>query len=92
MRNPTIALEWTAVLIALLESVQDMEQVTFIIHEAEEGGFWAEAEGLPISTQGDDLDELEAMIRDAVQGYFFDAADQAPKSISWRFAANRKVA
>lgn len=69
-----------------------MQQVTFVIHKAAEGGFWAEAEELPISTQGEDLDELELMIRDAVDGYFFDKPDVRPGSVVWRFPAIPRAA
>ena len=44
----------------------EMTEITFIIHRAEEGGFWARAEGHSIFTQGETLDELEANIREAV--------------------------
>jgi predicted RNase H-like HicB family nuclease len=69
-----------------------MESVTFAIHPAEEGGFWAEADGLSISTQGDDLNELGAMILDAVDGYFFDRPQDKPDEIRWRFRDWRKAA
>ena len=40
-----------------------------IIHEAEEGGFWAEVPSiLGCVTQGDTFDELLANIYDAVEG------------------------
>jgi len=40
-----------------------------IIHEAEEGGFWAEVPSIPgCVTQGDTFDELLANIYDAVEG------------------------
>jgi hypothetical protein len=61
-----------------------MQQVTFIVHRAEEGGYWAEAEGLSISTQGEILDELDWMIRDAVSGYFFDQPEAMPQEIRSR--------
>lgn len=69
-----------------------MRQVTFTIYAAEEGGYWAEADELSISTQGETLDELAAMIEDAVQGYFFDEPRAAPEIINWRFASRAKVA
>jgi predicted RNase H-like HicB family nuclease len=38
-----------------------------IVHEAEEGGFWAEVPGIPgCATQGETFDELLANIYDAV--------------------------
>ena len=40
-----------------------------IIHEAEEGGYWAEVPSIPgCATQGDTFDELLANIYEAVEG------------------------
>ena len=40
-----------------------------IIHEAEEGGYWAEVPSIPgCATQGDALDELLSNIYEAVEG------------------------
>ena len=40
-----------------------------VIHDAEEGGFWAEVPSIPgCVTQGDTFDELLANIYDAVEG------------------------
>jgi len=40
-----------------------------IIHEAEEGGYWAEVPAIPgCATQGDTFDELLKNIYDAVEG------------------------
>jgi len=50
-----------------------MEDITFLVHDAEEGGYWAEAVGHGIVTQGEDLDDLRAMISDAIEGYFHDS-------------------
>ncbi len=39
-----------------------------IVHEAEEGGFWAEVPALPgCLTQGETLDELKANLREAIE-------------------------
>jgi predicted RNase H-like HicB family nuclease len=39
-----------------------------IIHQAEEGGFWAEVPALPgCLTQGETLDELQANLREAIE-------------------------
>ena len=41
-----------------------------IIHEAEEGGYWAEVPALPgCVTQGESLDEIEANLREAIAGW-----------------------
>ena len=42
-------------------------KIKAIIHEAEEGGFWAEVPALPgCSTQGDTLEELTENLKDAI--------------------------
>lgn len=45
-----------------------------IIHEAEEGGLWAEVPALPgCFTQGETLPELESNLREAIQGWLLAA-------------------
>lgn len=40
-----------------------------IVHEAEEGGYWAEVPALPgCASQGETMEELVANIREAIQG------------------------
>lgn len=42
-------------------------KIKAIIHEAEEGGFWAEVPALPgCSTQGETLEELTENLKDAI--------------------------
>ncbi|GAX60119.1 hypothetical protein SCALIN_C05_0204 [Candidatus Scalindua japonica] len=41
-----------------------------IIHEAEEGGLWAEVPALPgCVTQGETMDEIKSNLREAVEGW-----------------------
>ena len=41
-----------------------------IVHEAEEGGYWAEVPALPgCVTEGETMEELEANLREAVAGW-----------------------
>lgn len=41
-----------------------------IVHEAEEGGYWAEVPALPgCMTQGDSIEEIEANLREAIAGW-----------------------
>ena len=41
-----------------------------VIHQAEEGGFWAEVPSLPgCVTQGETLEELRANLHEAIQGW-----------------------
>lgn len=40
-----------------------------IVHDAEEGGYWAEVPAVPgCASQGDTMDELMANIREAIEG------------------------
>lgn len=51
-------------------------EIIFEVTEAPEGGYDARALGHSIFTQGDDWDDLKAMVRDAVRCHF--AEDDAP--------------
>ena len=45
-------------------------KIKAIIHEAEEGGYWAEVPSLPgCATQGETLEEIRKNIREAIEGY-----------------------
>jgi len=44
-------------------------KIKAIVHEAEEGGFWAEVPAIPgCATQGETMDELIANLHEAVEG------------------------
>ena len=44
-------------------------KVQVVVHEAEEGGFWAEVPAIPgCATQGETLEELLANVQEAVEG------------------------
>ncbi len=44
-------------------------KIKVVVHEAEEGGFWAEVPAIPgCATQGDTLDELMKNVHEAVEG------------------------
>ena len=44
--------------------------VTVLVHDAEEGGYWAEVPEFPgCVSQGDTLDELERNIREAIEAW-----------------------
>lgn len=62
-----------------------MREITFIVHSAEEGGWWAEAVECALFTQAESLDELSLMVRDALECHFPDPA-QRPREVCWRFA------
>lgn len=45
-------------------------EIIFSVEESAEGGYEARALGYDIFTQGDTMDELRAMVRDAVRRHF----------------------
>jgi hypothetical protein len=51
-----------------------MSEVVFVVEQDPEGGYTAHAVGETIFTQGDDLDGLRRMVRDAVRCRFPDEA------------------
>jgi predicted RNase H-like HicB family nuclease len=59
-------------------------EIIFQVTEADEGGYVASALGHGIHTQAQTLDELRAMVRDAVACYFDDPGT-APKLIRLHF-------
>ena len=66
-------------------------EIVFEVTEAIEGGYVAVALGHGITTQGDTLDDLRAMVRDAVACYFDDPAT-APKLIRLHFVRDEVLA
>ena len=55
-------------------------KIKIVVHDAEEGGFWAEVPALPgCATQGDTMDELMSNLRDAIEGCLsIDVSPPAP--------------
>lgn len=53
-----------------------------IVHEPEEGGYWAEVPALPgCFSQGESLTELEENLREAIEGWLLAAeSDELTKS------------
>lgn len=44
-------------------------RIRVIVHRAEEGGYWAEVPSIPgCATQGETMEEIEANIREAIEG------------------------
>jgi predicted RNase H-like HicB family nuclease len=55
-------------LIFLSQGGVDMK-IKIIVHEAEEGGFWAEVPAIPgCATQGETMDELLKNLHEAIEG------------------------
>ena len=44
--------------------------IKIVVHEAEEGGFWAEVPDLPgCASQGETMEELVVNVREAITGW-----------------------
>ncbi len=69
-----------------------MEEIIFEVREDEaDGGYTAQALGYGIHTQGDTLEELRAMVKDAVDCYF-DETMVIPKVIRLHFVRDEVLA
>lgn len=55
-------------------------KIKAVVHEAEEGGYWAEVPAIPgCASQGETLDELMANLREAIEGCLsVDVAEPKP--------------
>ena len=67
-----------------------MNEIIFLIEEAVEGGYTARALGESIFTEGDDLDNLRANIREAVDCHF--EPDEKPKMMRLHFVSEEVIA
>ena len=67
-----------------------MSEIIFIVEEAPEGGYTARALGESIFTEADDLAQLHARIRDAVQCHFEEGG--APKLVRLHFVKDEVIA
>ena len=68
----------------------EQSEIIFEVTEAIEGGFDARALGFSIFTQGDDWEDLKAMVRDAVACHFDDGAE--PRVIRLHFVKDEAIA
>lgn len=66
-------------------------EIIFEVTEAEEGGYCAAALGFGIHTQGETVEELRAMVRDAVACYF-ENSEQSPQIIRLHFVRDEVLA
>lgn len=56
---------------------------TAIVHQAQEGGYWAEVPALPgCITEGDTWEELTANLKDAIEGWLEVANNISPSENS----------
>jgi len=52
-------------------------RIKVVVHEAEEGGFWAEVPAIPgCATQGETMDELLRNVHEAIEGCLSVDVDQ----------------
>ncbi len=68
-----------------------MSEIVFVVEQDPEGGYTAHAVGESIFTQGDSLDALREMVRDAVRCHFPDEAAR-PKVIRLHFVRDEVIA
>lgn len=47
-----------------------MKELTFLVREAEEGGFYAEAVGVGLFAEGESIDDLKKSIRSDIECYY----------------------
>ena len=70
-------------------------EITLTVTPAEEGGFvatWDDPRGGGIATQGEDLRDLQDMVRDAVGGYFQAAGAVPPRTVRLHFVEDPALA
>ncbi len=75
-------------------TLHPMSEIIFEVHEDEtDGGYVATALGHGIATQAETLDELRAMVREAVQCHFGDGAPgPLPKVIRLHYVRDEVLA
>ena len=74
----------------LIEAVR-VDEIIFVVEEAPEGGYVAQALGEPIFTEADDLEALQRALRDAVVCHFEDPAER-PRMIRLHFVRDQLLA
>lgn len=67
-----------------------MNEIIFLVEEADEGGYIARALGESIFTEADDLPSLHEMVRDAVRCHFEEGKE--PKIIRLHFVREEVIA
>ena len=67
-----------------------MTEIIFLVEDDPEGGYVARAIGESIFTQGETLEELREMVRDAVQCHF--EVEQRPKLIRLHIVRDEVIA
>lgn len=68
-----------------------MKEIIFLVHEAKEGGYYAQAVGAGIFAEGDSVEELRESIRSGVDCYYDDNED-APAFAHLHFVKDEVIA
>jgi len=66
------------------------QEIIFTVQESPEGGYEAQALGAAIFTEAETMDELRAMVRDAVDCHF--EAEERPEIIRLHFVRDELIA
>lgn len=60
---------------------KDVMKLKVVVHEAEEGGYWAEVPAIPgCATQGESFEELLSNLYEAIEGCLSLEAEEIPAS------------
>lgn len=68
-----------------------MKELMFLVHEAEEGGYHAEAVGVGIFAEGDTMEELKKSIKSGIECYY-ENTTQAPAFAHLHFVKDEIMA
>lgn len=68
-----------------------MTEITFLVREAEEGGYHARSLGPSIFAEGDTIDELKENIRGGIECYYENSAE-TPKLAHLHFVKDEVMA
>ena len=68
-----------------------MKELTFLVREAEEGGYYAEAVGVGIFAEGDTMDDLKKSIKGGIECYYENTTD-APSFAHLHFVKDEIMA
>ena len=67
------------------------KEITFIVHEAEEGGYYAESVGVSIFAEGETVIELKENIKSGI-GCYYDSMQDTPSFVHLHFVKDEVFA
>jgi len=68
-----------------------MKEITFLVHEAEEGGYYAESVGNGIFAEGETIQELKENIKGGIDCYY-NGSEDTPKFVHLHFVRDEVFA